>query len=90
MLVLLLLALAYAGLPATGKSEAAELARLKGVWKATSLQVGKKQPVRLRISHRQREPVVTHARRSRTCGTATDSRGVPQGQADQPLHSSMD
>jgi uncharacterized protein (TIGR03067 family) len=39
---LLLLAPADAGPPAPGKAEAAELARLKGAWKATRLQVGKK------------------------------------------------
>ena len=44
-----LLAPADAGPPATGKAEAAELARLKGAWKAISLQVGKKA-VRLRAA----------------------------------------
>jgi uncharacterized protein (TIGR03067 family) len=39
---LLLLAPADAGPPAPGKAEAAELVRLKGAWKAVSLQVGKK------------------------------------------------
>jgi uncharacterized protein (TIGR03067 family) len=47
--VLLLLAPADAGPPATGKAEAAELARLQGAWKAVSLQVGKKA-VRLRAA----------------------------------------
>jgi hypothetical protein len=36
--VLLLLVPADAGPPAPGKAEAAELARRKGAWKATSLQ----------------------------------------------------
>ena len=49
VLALLLLAPADAGPPAPGKAEAAELARLKGTWKATSLQVGKKA-VRLRAA----------------------------------------
>jgi uncharacterized protein (TIGR03067 family) len=49
VLVLLLLAPADAGPPAPGKAEAAELARLKGAWKAVSLQVGKKA-VRLRAA----------------------------------------
>ena len=42
VLVLLLLAPADAGPPASGKTEAAELVRLKGAWKAVRLQVGKK------------------------------------------------
>ena len=46
---LLLLAPADAGPRTTGKAEAAELARLKGAWKAVSLQVGKKA-VRLRAA----------------------------------------
>jgi uncharacterized protein (TIGR03067 family) len=41
-MVLPLLAHAYAGPPAPGKAEAAELARLKGAWKVVWLQVGKK------------------------------------------------
>jgi uncharacterized protein (TIGR03067 family) len=49
VLVLLLLAPADAGPPATGKAEAAELVRLKGAWKAIRLQVGKKA-VRLRAT----------------------------------------
>jgi uncharacterized protein (TIGR03067 family) len=40
--LVLLLASADAGPQAPGKAEAAELARLKGAWKAISLQVGKK------------------------------------------------
>jgi uncharacterized protein (TIGR03067 family) len=42
VLALLLLAPADAGPPARGKAEAAELARLRGAWKAVRLQVGKK------------------------------------------------
>ena len=42
VVLLLLLAPADAGPPAPGKAEAAELARLKGAWKVTRLQVGKK------------------------------------------------
>jgi uncharacterized protein (TIGR03067 family) len=42
VLDLLLLPPVDAVLPASDKAEAAELARLKGVWKAISLQVGKK------------------------------------------------
>jgi hypothetical protein len=42
VVLLLLLASADAGPPETGKAEAAELARLKGAWKVTRLQVGKK------------------------------------------------
>ena len=40
--LVLLLASADAGPPAPGKAETAELARLKGTWKAVRLQVGKK------------------------------------------------
>jgi hypothetical protein len=42
VVLLPLLAPADAGPPAPGKAEAAELARLKGAWKVTRLQVGKK------------------------------------------------
>jgi uncharacterized protein (TIGR03067 family) len=42
VVLLLLPAPADADPPAAGKAEAAELARLKGAWKVTRLQVGKK------------------------------------------------
>jgi hypothetical protein len=42
VVLLLLLAPADAGPPAPGKAEAAELAWLKGAWKVTRIQVGKK------------------------------------------------